>query len=509
MLGDPAVANLPPGVADTIGGGLTLELEVAGTPVPLLALSPDQIAQHLDPGLDGVAMRRGTSWAMLFPAQMLATNTAGRVERMLPALGGDLGLSPMPLRRLAELHGVSVYRFRTTHLAQAGPMRPPFETFRGDTIVAESAVTKAAIVALADDLARYLMAMKSPLRDPVGIMGTYRPAADRYDPLIAPPLEQAMVALALARYSKAPGVAEEEAAARAGHAIMRELQLVAPAEEDPLASAVACAAIVHAGLEPSNPDPAYRRLVNEASQRVLSAYRIQEGFMEIDEETDEQRGIPAHGRAMVAAALSRLLLAGTAGVEPQLVRSALDAAWASVPLHQQVALLPWLGWAEADFATATGRPLAQRDALLGLRDVLEASRFGSPARSGGPPDLAGGFALGSGDRLIATAQTLRPAAYLAAMMRDPRLTPPEEGGLALGRHLKTMRFMMQLSVRESATWAFRNPARARGGIRGATWDSDQPVAAQALGLITAAETLISLEALALGSHGNRPRQESE
>ncbi|MDY7109369.1 MAG: hypothetical protein SYC29_12105 [Planctomycetota bacterium] len=45
-------------------------------------------------------------------------------------------------------------------------------------------------------------------------------------------------------------------------------------------------------------------------------------------------------------------------------------------------------------------------------------------------------------------------------------------------------------------WTIRTPQRAKGGIRAATWDLNQPVAAQAMGLLTAAETLISLDSLA-------------
>jgi hypothetical protein len=55
-----------------------------------------------------------------------------------------------------------------------------------------------------------------------------------------------------------------------------------------------------------------------------------------------------------------------------------------------------------------------------------------------------------------------------------------------------MRFLMQLSVRETSQGRVRNAARALGGLRVAPWDSDQAVPAQALGLITAVETLNSL-----------------
>ena len=74
-------------------------------------------------------------------------------------------------------------------------------------------------------------------------------------------------------------------------------------------------------------------------------------------------------------------------------------------------------------------------------------------------------------------------ALLATMLRHPELTPPADAGVALGQHLQTIRFVMQLTVREPSLWAYRTPARVLGGVRAACWDADQPVAAQALALI--------------------------
>jgi hypothetical protein len=58
--------------------------------------------------------------------------------------------------------------------------------------------------------------------------------------------------------------------------------------------------------------------------------------------------------------------------------------------------------------------------------------------------------------------------------------------------MKALRFLIQLSVRESLLGSVRNPQRALGGIRSALWDCDEPVPAQALGLIAASDTLTSL-----------------
>ena len=108
--------------------------------------------------------------------------------------------------------------------------------------------------------------------------------------------------------------------------------------------------------------------------------------------------------------------------------------------------------------------------------------------------MYGGFKLGSN----ATAQSLRPAAYLASMLRDPSLTPPDSMEFALNKHFQTMRFAMQLAIRSSSSWSLRDPSKAIGGIRNALSDTIQPVPAQAMGLLTASETLFSLKKLPQG-----------
>ena len=492
VLGDPAVAALPAGQVAGTGRALTLQLEVAGSLVPLRGRTFADIAGQLDPGLDGVAIRRGEQLAMLFPARVRANNTAGRLERLLPALAVDVGLAVMPLPELARRFDVSLYRFRTIDLAQATPRGQPFQRTRGDVLVLDEAVTRASIEQLARGIADHLTESFAQVGDPVGLMGTYRPSSDRYKPLIAPPLEQALAAWALTRYGGLPNLDAETAAQVHGLSgrILEDLSVVAPGETDPLLSAVACAAVVHAALEHPTFLAGDRvpRLFHEAAARVRSGWTQHGGFIDVD----EQVSVPPHARALIASAMSRLLAAGMAAIDDSTARGALDAAWASVPPHGRVALLPWIGWGEADYAAATGRPVAAAP-LRELRDLLDAARLDTVAlvKAGGP-DLAGGFELTRHRRGLATSQTLRPAAMLAWMIRHPDFTPPDEASPALGRMLQTMRFITQLAVRDSLLWSCPDPARAAGGIRQATWDWDQPVPAQALALVTAVEMLLSL-----------------
>ena len=197
---------------------------------------------------------------------------------------------------------------------------------------------------------------------------------------------------------------------------------------------------------------------------------------------------------MLAGAMARLMVQSPDLVEAASVRRAIDAAWQAVPKQQQITLLPWIGFAELEYADAAATPIARAEELRRMRALLEASRV--KGSSADKADLAGGFALIAGRRARPDAQTTRPAAYLAAILREPALTPADEVPAAVDRHLSTMRFLIQLAVDDDLLWTIRTPQRAKGGIRAATWDLNQPVAAQAMGLLTAAETLISLDSLA-------------
>jgi len=500
VLGNPVVAKLPPTLLGTVGAKLTLELEVAGRPVPLLGRSFFELAREIEPGLDGLAIRRGDDWALSFPAQALARNSAGDIQQPLLRLAVELGLPAAKPADLLTRPDVSIYRFRTTHLTQSAPDKRPYRTVRGDVVVSRSEITPRRVAALADSIAQHLLRSFSGPKIARGLLGTYHPSRDEYEPVIAPPREQALAAFALARYAEAPSVDPVYArrAASASRQILLQLQVDPDSEENPLADVQVCAAIVYAGFEHvrTMQDPAIRPLLIPAAQRTIAAFTPKAGFVQRDPVTGEARPISPNGQALIAAAMSRLLNRGYQldQLTPQLVRSAMDKAWQSVPDYQHVMLLPWLGWAELEYSSTTGEPLANVARLIEVRRTLDASRIGSQFLPGAS-DLAGGFVLNPMQGVIATAQTLRPAAFHATMLRQSDLTSAEEAPSALDRQLDTIRFLIQLTVRETSSWSLQNPARALGGVRTALWDSDQPVPAQALGLLTAVETLWSLDAL--------------
>ncbi|MHC5023697.1 MAG: hypothetical protein ACYTGG_07275 [Planctomycetota bacterium] len=482
----------------TLGRSLTLELEVAGPVTPLLGRSYEQVARQVEPGLDGVALRRGQDWAMLFPSRLRASNRATDVAAALSSLAGELGLATAPLEELIRLHDVAVYRFRTIHLAQVAPDRGPFETIRGDQVVPLDAVTPPSIARLADGIAARLCGTMWPVapppwvegtyEKPPGVMGDYHAIADEYQPATAPPLAQALVALALSTYQQTPGT-DGETARLAGDASVQILHDLAEwnASTTFMATDVqAAAAIIYAigsrRDQQRTTDALLRSLRAEARQALLDA-----------SSDDDARARTPHGQAMVAGALARLLVADDAddlatGLDPALVRRMIDLAWRSAPNAQHVALLPWIAWAESDYAAATGDPIANVGAVRRIREMIQVSRVGPGARAG-PADLDGGFALRRGQTARADAQGTRPMIALGWMSRRPEFTPPAERPDAIARQRQAMRFLMQLVAREETLWAYPNPDRVRGGVRAAAWNADQPVLAQAMGLLAACETI--------------------
>ncbi|MCH8823603.1 MAG: hypothetical protein IH984_08865 [Planctomycetes bacterium] len=510
VLGDRVVANLPKALQADIGSMLILELEVAGQPEPLLGRTLPDLARQLSPGLDGIAIRRANQWGLQFPSQMRAANIQARIELQFLPLAVQLGLPAQTPAELTAMSDVSLYRFSTIHLVQLSPADQPFSTFRGDVIVPLADVTPQGIADFADGIASHLLRSFSTHKSARGIKGDYLPHIDKYNILIASTFDQALTAFALAKYAQAPGVQQILAleALEASKQILRNLAAMKEGYDNPLASPVSAAAVIYAALEPAqiDRDPSVQQLLADATNLVIKSFDPMKGFIDSKPSVVGWSDVKMSpiGQSIVAGALGRLLKHSYLNQQltDKFVRSALNSAWKSVPDKQQVMMLPWLGWGEDDFATATnGRTNSTVSNLISLRQILHNSIITEESHSG-VLDLCGGFALRGQGLNSATAQSLRPAAYLASMLRDPRLTSPDSLEIALNKHLQTMRFAMQLAIRDTSTWFLRNPPRAIGGVRNGISDIVQPIPAQALGLLTASETLKSLKNLPQGQKNN-------
>ncbi|MHC4810499.1 MAG: hypothetical protein ACYTEV_09050, partial [Planctomycetota bacterium] len=351
--------------------------------------------------------------------------------------------------------------------------------------------------------------------------GDYDAAVNGYRPAVAPSREQALVAFAVARWASAAGLREDDRTRAIGttEVVLEELRMVAAGERDPLEDPVTAAAIVLAesqlrrlgrGVRAEPPpdsaaaagdaiEPAPGTPVAAAPSRgqLLGAAATDVTVLVATMAAtagDERVStvLDPHDRAVLLAAAARHALepGGVLANAPEELTAAVDAVRASVPAGELVSLMPWLAMAEADLARLTGRPLpAETTQLLqAIRAVLE--RVQIPASAA--PDLAGGFALTDAPVPLAGAQSVRPTALLAWMLRRPDLTDGDRRADHEQRLRLAMRFIRQLAVRDPDLWAVRGPSQSIGGLRAATWDLRMPLAAQAMGLLAYAEALDAL-----------------
>lgn len=508
---DPIVRSTAEEFPERTGRGLLLEVEFAGEFTPEIPSSWSDAAARSGRGMRGVAVRRGNEWAVRFPAQLRANNTARAIEHVLPSMATGLGLPRLPLAPLRREHGLALYTFATTHLAQATPSARPFVTLRGDFLVPASAVTREATALAADRLAEHVLATAWPSEKSLGVRGRYRIVTDDFEPALAPPFEHALAAYGLSRYAGAPGVdpATADAAASLAERILLHLAQLDERDgvtNDPaLASAILDAIFAAEAVLPSPAARSIDRLRTRSTATVKGAFDPERGFAPAAGPGGEPVPLSPMVRAMVARAWAALLKRGEAEITAEATRAAIDGAWASIDDAAAVALLPWAGWAELDYAAVAPTPAPTAERLRRLAETLRLTQI-DPAAEREQPDLAGGFRLAGASGLSeVSSQSLRPGAWVAAVAARAGA----DGTADLHPMLRGfVRYLIQLSVRPESAWWMRRPPMAMGGLRDATWDSDQPVPAQALGLAVLADILRSWPAVE-GAAGKLPMDGEE
>lgn len=232
---------------------MSISIEVADTLVPLRAETYDDIDAVVPVGISGVAGRLGERVEFAFPAGMLSgtggpgESAAGIVGRLLrdPAKGIRIDERAQP-KAVAEL-GVKLYRFDVQHVFKATPSDPGRFLYRGGRVVEVGSLNAAGLREFADGVATHLITRRWPGKERFGVRGAFDPVRGLHEPDIAPPPEQALVALAL-RGHGALGEAEPYKSSRlAADAVVVDLGLVTEREEAPWES-VRGAALLLAAL---------------------------------------------------------------------------------------------------------------------------------------------------------------------------------------------------------------------------------------------------------------------
>ena len=451
---------------------LSISLEIGGPLTPLFGDRLDVAAMDVSPGREGVAARAGERTSAVFPGFALSAGMTP--DRALAAALADLGMPMTPLAELRERNGVIVYRFESTHLAQLSPETPPVFLTRGGRLRSRADVAPAALRDLGDRIVTHLLLRDWPGDEPLGLMGVYQPAmGDFAEPVVGTARAQAMAALALACWADARG---SDRARDGAIGVLRDLAAVHGTEEapadDPVASALALMTLAELGAidEPGFDVAALRE---RARASVTGAF-------------EAAAGLAAPERAVLAAGMaSDPTLADIAQTLTR--RLFRDSTPASLP-----SLMPWLGWAELSLLKAGEAP-PSAIALLDFRSLVWRHQLTADALDLRDADLAGGVVFTAGGAALPTDQTLRPLAFLATMLGDASLTPRAELAPEFGRLVASLRFLAQLTAGEAEAHMYADPRRGVGGVRVALWDQRMPLESSAMGLLTVAETLRSLE----------------
>ena len=309
--------------------------------------------------------------------------------------------------------------------------------------------------------------------------------------MVAGPRDQAIAAFALARYAGAPGVdaALGAEAARLASRVLVSLETVSPGEADPLAEPVSAAACVIAadaiGAE------AARRAEPELDVGGAFVAGARDAVVAFGADDGAVGRLAPGARALVAFALA-VAAERDDSVRP-LAERRVRELFRRTPVEALPDVMPWLLWAELRLTAADG-PVPAAQALRDMRAVVWQFQIDEDDAGEGNADLAGGIVFNLGRTLLPGWQSLRPLGAIATMLGDPRLTDPGELAPELARLGRSLRFVAQLSVRESELHMMRDARRARGGVRRALWDQTQPLGAQSMALLTLTETLRSVRA---------------
>ena len=474
---------------------ITIDLQLAGSLVPVPAETFSSAAALINPGQQGAAARSGGVFGGVFPGTVLAFPSGVDAgfdpsERALRVATTRLGLPPVDLDILRRTEEVTLYRFDVTHLAQTKAGVPPTFLTRGGRIVSEAAVTGSNLRGAADKAAEFLIGLEWPGEEPFGMLGDYLATADRYEPYIAPPRQQATVALALNRYASIDGIAPARARVASAYAagLLINLTRVAGEEVDPRADPIALATWLLAAAyirdTPSGLDPSQIKVLRDFAASALEQLSGEEADAAFEQMGPGAVALRAYAFAKAGNQLDSETAIDTA-------REDVRRLFRELPAPQLVAAMPWLGWAELELASGE-ESVPAAIGLREMRDLIWDFQVDPISAGGQDADFVGGIVFSRGSTQLPTWQSLRPLSFVATMLGDPRLTDQEEVLVEITPLIRGMRFVMQLSASEAEAHMYPEPVRAIGGLRLAVWDQTISVDATSLGLITICEMLESL-----------------
>ncbi|MGP1345353.1 MAG: hypothetical protein ACTS3F_01620 [Phycisphaerales bacterium] len=484
--------------AQEIAQRLTISIELAAQPIPVTDDSFESLDWRATPGAAGVAIRRADRWDATFPSELALR--AQPIGTALRVLAHAVDPSIESLAQLRERVGVP-YHFKATHLAQIEPELAPEFLHRAGRLVLLSAVDVPALHAAGASMAANLIRQRWRGAEPHGLHGEVHAPSGRYRQHIAPPPEQAIVALALATFANTDGVdpITRQRVAQAAADILEHLAETTEHEKEPLADPTDAALIVLAAIETIKAEAPLTDPARELLDRAANA---------IDAAATDLRQDPTLlstvRRSVIAAALARAAAYHERAADPERANAARrDATALTRQLYLEndagsiIALMPWAVWASQSLADQRD-PDADRDdnqepigaALLEeMRHQLINAQIQPEDVANQDADLVGGFVFTRGRSLLPNWQSIRPTIGLAAMLATPDLTPDDQFMPALSTVRSALRFTLQLQVTDAEAAFYAEPDRSLGGVRRSPWNHEVAPDATALALLAVAQTL--------------------
>ena len=522
-LGDETIRSVRATLGDKVTARLSLEIELAGEPTPLLGRNIADAAARIVPGRDGIAVRRGETIVRAFPSRLIASDNADRPDGTIAALLVDAGLPAKDLNQYADTDRVSLARFATIRLRESSPGGAPEVITRGGRAIELVEITPNATMRMAIQLTTRLAGQlvaapkseqphEKPHEKPqdahsvdaqhadTRLLGTLNPTADRYDPPFADARQSALAALALAYAARAPQF-PEALATQARNDAQRLVSSIAllpdadrPATVDSVCALALCASSV-ADEDLRADSRADLRADSRANLRKnLRAQLAARVRTQIAAHTSIDPTVSPVPAAFAAAASAALGADGNAAEAARIARAILAAFHDRPGTLLQTALPLALLARQSALEPACAAEI--RATIASLAEQLAAQQIGADplAFEGMPADLVGGLFPPSGPRMRVDSECLRHASAFAFAFPKTAATGAATGAAKAPAALslatrRSLRFLAQHTADDPWVGGFRHPEALRGLVRASLATDDCPPEPTIYGLLLAVAAL--------------------
>lgn len=505
-----------------IAPSLTLSIELAGPMVPLSQAELENPDAALRPGIEGMAVRHGSTWQLLFPLQQAMLDTTPSIE--YPAMAARLlGENDAAIALLPDLakRNLTFYRFTTTHIVSPSSAVPPMTLTRLGQPIELREISVASLAGMTQALIDHLAGRRiepfpalSKEASPdlaennttdnqsheislvaLGLQDTLYPMAMHHQLRPATPTEQAVAALSLLDAARIPQLdpSHRSLARNLARTIMLDLQALDASEADPATDGVAMAIVwvvlMQLGL-PDNPDDPLTPLWTQA-ESMMATHMVSDPITLTGSVYDALLIWAMANRVAWERSHADQIAPDQLAHDQARTESDIRELYAVTKPGAHVGLMPWLGWAELALVASATDPIPAEQALEQIRSQVWDHQL-SQEQAAPDLDFAGGIIFTQHFATLPSWNATRPLAFLATALAEPRLTSASDQPAQTMHLLKGMRFLKQLQFGPVQSLFSDQAAIAQGGIMAAPWDHTMPLEASSMTLLTLSEFLQSL-----------------